>query len=140
MLKKCGGCGSAILKALIEVQDKNNNHGLLCKKCAKEYNKLLQPESIRRFWMCGACQFRILAGTRIDAQVDPESRCPNCGTDVNLSLVNLNNDLSIKSGILGEPVEWKQKGDENEYLRIQQKEEIKSKRNQIQKKSKLKIF
>lgn len=103
LFSKCGGCGAD--QALEMVRDKNNNRGYLCQSCRSEYQGLLQPDSIRRFWMCGGCGFRILAGTRIDAEVDPESRCPNCGADVNATLVNLNNDRPVESGILGEPLE-----------------------------------
>lgn len=102
---RCGGCGSRELLSLEVVKDKNNNRGYLCSSCKKEYGRLLQPESIRRFWMCGACGFRILAGTKIDAAVDPESKCPNCGGNVNSTLVNLSDDRPVKSGLIGEPMD-----------------------------------
>jgi DNA-directed RNA polymerase subunit RPC12/RpoP len=106
MLKKCGGCGSSNAKDLHEVRDKNGNHGFLCSTCKKEYGHLLQPDSIRRFWMCGACEYRILAGTKIDAKVDELlNACPNCGENVLDTLVNLSNDRPIGSGIFGEPLE-----------------------------------
>lgn len=104
LLKKCGGCGNDLASALEIVRDKNNNRGFLCSSCKREYAPLLKPDSIRRFWMCGACGFRILAGTKVDAQVDPHSKCPKCGADVNSSLVNLNNDRPVKSGMFGEPL------------------------------------
>ena len=104
MLKKCGGCGADEAAGIEEVRDKNGNRGYLCSSCKREYARLLEPDSTRRFWMCGDCQFRILAGTRIDAEVDPESRCPHCGADVNATLVNLKNDLPVQSGMLGEPL------------------------------------
>jgi hypothetical protein len=53
--------------------------------------------------MCGECGFRILAGTKIDAEVDPRSLCPHCGADVNFSLVNLKDDKPVKSDIFGHP-------------------------------------
>jgi len=105
LLEKCGGCGSSEVPSLELVRDKNNNRGYLCSSCKNEYARLLQPDSIRRFWMCGACGFRILAGTRIDAEVDPEGKCPNCSADVNASLVNLSDDRPVKSGIIGEPLD-----------------------------------
>ena len=104
LLQKCGGCGSDQSSALEVARDKNNNRGYLCSSCKREYAPLLKPDSIRRFWMCGACGFRMLAGTKIDAEVDPQSKCPKCGADVNSSLVNLSNDRPVKSGIFGEPV------------------------------------
>ena len=104
-LRKCGGCGSESSADLQITHDKKNNDGYLCKSCQTEYARLLSPESIRNFWMCGACGFRILAGTNIDARVDERSECPKCGTDVNVSLVNLNNNRAIGRGIIGEPIE-----------------------------------
>lgn len=105
LLLKCGGCGSSLNQDADMVKDKNNNRGYLCSSCRQKYAKLLQPDSIRRFWMCGGCKFRILAGTEVDAKVDPQSMCPNCGEDVHSTLVNLNNDIPVKSGILGEPLD-----------------------------------
>ncbi len=105
LLPKCGGCGSDQSSALEVVRDKNNNRGYLCSSCQREYAALLKPDSIRRFWMCGACGFRILAGTKADAEVDPDSKCPQCGEDVNSSLVNLSDDRPVESGMFGEPVE-----------------------------------
>jgi DNA-directed RNA polymerase subunit RPC12/RpoP/molybdenum-dependent DNA-binding transcriptional regulator ModE len=105
LLEKCGGCGSNETSDLEVVRDKNNNRGYLCSSCKREYAALLKPDSIRRFWMCGACSFRILAGTKVDAAVDPHSKCPQCGADVNSSLVNLSNDQPVKSGMFGEPSE-----------------------------------
>lgn len=105
MLKKCGGCGSDVLAKLQEVRDKKGKRGYMCDSCVVEYDRLLKPESIRRFWMCGACEFRILAGTRVDAEVDPESKCPHCGANVNATLVNLSNDHPTESGIVGEPLD-----------------------------------
>ena len=56
--------------------------------------------------MCGVCGYRILAGTEIDGTVDRSgSPCPNCSTDVNVSLVNLSDDRPIGRGLIGEPVE-----------------------------------
>ena len=106
MLEKCGGCGNSNVKDLQEVQDKKRNHGFLCSSCKKEYKHLLELESIRRFWMCGACEYRILAGTKIDANVDElNNECPNCKKNVNITLVNLCNDHPIESGIIGEPLD-----------------------------------
>lgn len=105
LLAKCGGCGSTQTSDMEVVRDKNNNRGYLCSTCKREYAALLKSDSIRRFWMCGACNFRILAGTKVDAEVDPHSKCPQCGADVNSSLVNLSNDQPVKSGMFGEPVE-----------------------------------
>ena len=105
LLAKCGGCGSDNSSDLEVVRDKNNNQGYLCSSCKREYAALLKRDSIRRFWMCGVCSFRILAGTKVDAEVDPHSKCPKCGADVNSSLVNLSNDSPVKSGMFGEPVE-----------------------------------
>jgi hypothetical protein len=102
---KCGGCGSDNAVDLQIVRDKNNNQGFLCSSCRRAYASLLTPGSIRRFWMCGACGYRILAGTRIDAAVGPESRCPSCGADVNSTLVNLSNDRPVASGQFGQPFE-----------------------------------
>ena len=105
ILKKCGGCGNKKRFSLSKVRDKMNNLGYLCSPCKKEYHHLLQQESSKRFWMCGECRFRILAGTRIDAQVDPESKCPNCGSDVNLTLVNLKENQPVGSDALGHPID-----------------------------------
>jgi DNA-directed RNA polymerase subunit RPC12/RpoP len=105
ILKKCGGCGTAEANALIEVIDKNQNRGYLCAGCRKKYGHLLQPSSNKRFWMCGDCGFRILAGTTIDAAVDPHSLCPNCQADVNASLVNLSGDKPVKTDMFGHPVD-----------------------------------
>ena len=105
MLEKCGGCGNDNVAGLEEVRDKNENRGYLCASCMQEYAHLLKPDSIRRFWMCGACKFRILAGTKVDAEVDPESKCPQCGSNVNDTLVNLSNDQPVQSGIIGEPLD-----------------------------------
>lgn len=105
LLPKCGGCGSGRSEQLVIVRDKNMNRGVLCLSCKREYANLLKPDSVRRFWLCKGCNFRILAGTKIDAEVDPHNQCPKCGEDVNLSLVNLNNDHPVESGILGQPVE-----------------------------------
>lgn len=101
----CGGCGA--FRATLElVRDKKQNRGYLCRECQTKYARLLQPESVRNFWMCGACGFRVLAGTNVDAQVDENgNRCPHCSTDVNFSLVNLSGDHAIGSGLIGEPVE-----------------------------------
>lgn len=104
LLEKCGGCGTSEASELALVRDKNDNRGFLCASCRSEYEHLLQPDSIRRLWMCSQCHFRILAGTRIDDVVDPEGRCPNCSANVNLSLVNLSNDRPVKSGVMGEPL------------------------------------
>ena len=101
---KCGGCGSDNAPSLQIVKDKNNNQGFLCPSCRREYAGLLSAGSIRRFWMCGACGYRILAGTKIDDAVGPESRCPNCGADVNSTLVNLNKDRPVASGQFGQPL------------------------------------
>ena len=105
ILLRCGGCGSQELARLEVVLDKNNNRGILCESCIREYLPLLRAGSDRRFWQCAQCTFRILAGTRIDAAVNPESKCPHCGADVNVSLVNLNNDRPVASGMIGEPLE-----------------------------------
>ena len=104
VLRKCGGCGSDDAGSLELVKDKNHNHGYLCPRCRSEYESLLLPDSIRRFWMCGDCHFRILAGTRIDAEVDPDSTCPHCGANVTVSLVNLDNDRPTENGLMGEPL------------------------------------
>jgi protein-arginine kinase activator protein McsA len=106
MLKKCGGCGNRDAKDLQEVRDKKKNRGFLCDACKKEYGHLLKPDSIRRFWMCKACGYRILAGTKIDAKVDElNGKCPNCGGNINITLVNLSNDRPVESGIIGEPLD-----------------------------------
>ncbi len=56
--------------------------------------------------MCGACGYRVLAGSAIDATVDTSGNaCPCCGADVNVSLVNLSNDRPIGRGLIGEPVD-----------------------------------
>lgn len=104
-LSKCGGCGD-FRPDLELVRDKKGNRGYLCRRCKAEYGRLLTPDSIRNFWMCSACGFRVLAGTQIDAAVDENNnRCPECGADVNLSLVNLSGDRPIGRGLIGEPVE-----------------------------------
>lgn len=105
ILKKCGGCGNEHPDDLRSVRDKKQNDGYLCRACQEKYAHLLEPTSPRRFWMCGGCGFRILAGTAIDAAVDPESRCPNCQTDVNFSLVNLSGNRPVKTDIFGHPVD-----------------------------------
>jgi ssDNA-binding Zn-finger/Zn-ribbon topoisomerase 1 len=106
MQKRCGGCGSDVAGTLRPVKDKKQNSGFLCAACEEEYGGLLGPDSIRNFWMCGACAFRVLAGTRIDAKVDElNGKCPSCGADVNATLVNLKGDRRIASGIIGEPLE-----------------------------------
>ena len=106
MLKKCGGCGDGDAKNLQEVRDKKKNFGFLCRSCKNEYGHLLEPDSIRRFWMCGACKYRILAGTKIDVKADElDNACPNCGEDVNITLVNLSNNRPVDSGIIGEPLD-----------------------------------
>jgi DNA-directed RNA polymerase subunit RPC12/RpoP len=103
ILKKCGGCGMDDPGLIDQVLDKNQNRGYLCRSCRRTYGHLLQRDSNRRFWMCGECGFRILAGTKIDAEVDPRSLCPHCGADVNFSLVNLKDDKPVKSDIFGHP-------------------------------------
>lgn len=104
-LPHCGGCGG-FLPDLQLVRDKKSNRGYLCKSCLPKYEHLLKPDSIRNFWMCGACGLRVLAGTRVDALVDENgAHCPNCGADVNLSLVNLSADRAVGRGLIGEPVE-----------------------------------
>jgi DNA-directed RNA polymerase subunit RPC12/RpoP len=101
----CGGCGE-FRPDLQPVTDKKGNRGYLCKPCFASYERLLKPDSIRNFWMCGACGFRVLAGTSIDAVVDENGgKCPDCSADVNLSLVNLSKDRPIGRGVIGEPVE-----------------------------------
>ena len=103
-LQKCGGCGAA--SDLQIVADKRQNHGFLCPPCSSTYQRLLEPDSIKSFWGCGACGFRILAGTTVDGEVDRNgSRCPHCGADVNSTLVNLSHDAPIGTGIMGEPIE-----------------------------------
>jgi hypothetical protein len=102
---KCGGCGREPPTRLELVADKKGNHGYLCAACASGYAKLLRPDSVRNFWMCGACGFRVLAGTEVDASVDErDNACPCCDADVNLTLVNLSGDRPIASGMFGEPV------------------------------------
>ena len=101
---KCGGCGSDSDAEIQIVRDKKDNQGFLCASCRREYASLLTPSSIRRFWMCGACGYRILAGTKIDSAVGPNSRCPNCSADVNSTLVNLSNDRPVASGQFGQPI------------------------------------
>jgi hypothetical protein len=102
---KCGGCGAEPLDLSL-VFYKKRNSGFLCKSCSTAYSTLLQPSSIRNFWMCGICGYRILAGTAIDAAVDKNGgRCPNCTTDVNLSLVNLRANQPTGRGIVGEPMD-----------------------------------
>jgi len=101
---KCGGCGE--LSNLRLICDKKSNHGYLCRECLAKYGNLLKPESPCNFWMCGACGYRILAGTKIDASVDqPGNPCPNCRSDVNFSLVNLSGDQPVDRGLIGEPLE-----------------------------------
>lgn len=101
---KCGGCGSESA-ALKPVQDKKNNRGYLCPTCVGRYEGLLSPESVRNFWMCGVCGYRVLAGTDADASVDQRGNpCPNCKSDVNITLVNLSGDQPIGRGLIGEPV------------------------------------
>lgn len=102
---QCGGCGELVAH-LDLVCDKKGNHGYLCRSCAMKYKTLLDPGSVRNFWMCGVCGYRVLAGTEIDGKVDqPGSPCPQCGTDVNISLVNLNRDRPTGRGIIGEPLD-----------------------------------
>ena len=102
---KCGGCGEE-LSTLRLVSDKKGNHGYLCPVCLTKYDRLLKPDSIRNFWMCGVCGYRVLAGTQIDASVDQlGSPCPQCNTDVNISLVNLSGDQPVGRGLIGEPLE-----------------------------------
>ena len=105
MLRRCGGCGKRNSSLLRVVTDRKGNRGYLCAERLPEYARLLEPQSIRRFWMCGSCHFRILAGTRIDAEVDPESKCPHCGANVNATLVNLSGDRPVASGVIGEPLD-----------------------------------
>ena len=107
ILKKCGGCGSMDENNLQLVYDKKKNRGYLCKFCNKKFEDLLMPDSIRNFWMCNACKYRVLAGTEIDAKVDTEynEKCPHCGEEILNTLVNLHNDHIIDSGIFGEPLE-----------------------------------
>ena len=101
----CGGCG-AFSPTLQLVRDKKQNRGYLCRECRTKYARLLQPDSVRNFWMCAACGFRVLAGTSVDALVDENgNRCPQCSADVNSSLVNLSGDRAIGRGLIGEPVE-----------------------------------
>jgi DNA-directed RNA polymerase subunit RPC12/RpoP len=103
-LKKCGGCGNNNVTKRDLIQDKNNNRGYLCKSCKTNYKHLLQPDSTKRFWMCGNCSFRILASTKVDSKVDINSKCPNCNADVNKSLVNLSEDKPVNSDIFGHPI------------------------------------
>ena len=101
---KCGGCGEGVAP-LEPVSDKKGNRGFLCQSCLAKYGELLRADSIRNFWMCAVCGYRVLAGTEIDREVDgPGNPCPQCGTDVNISLVNLDQDRPTASGYMGEPL------------------------------------
>ena len=103
---KCGGCGETSKESLLRAEDKKRNSGYLCAACGTRYAALLQPASIRNFWLCGACGFRVLAGTEVDAKVDAlGSRCPHCSADVNFSLVNISDNRPVGRGLVGEPVE-----------------------------------
>ena len=103
---KCGGCGGEPPTEIEMAVDKKGNHGYLCAACSSRYAELLQPDSVRNFWMCGACGFRVLAGTEIDAAVDErDNACPNCDSDVSLTLVNLKADQPVGSGLVGEPLD-----------------------------------
>jgi DNA-directed RNA polymerase subunit RPC12/RpoP len=103
---KCGGCGEEPPTELGLAEDKKGNHGYLCAACSGEYADLLRPDSVRNFWMCGACGFRVLAGTDIDAAVDERGNaCPNCDSDISLTLVNLKADHPVGSGLIGEPLD-----------------------------------
>lgn len=104
LLLRCGGCGNSESALLEVVLDKNSNRGALCRDCVREYLHLLRSGSSRRFWQCGKCGFRALAGTKLDAAVDSDSRCPNCRADLNVSLLNLANDHVVASGAIGEPL------------------------------------
>ena len=102
---KCGGCGTESPDLRL-IRDKKSNSGYLCLACSSKYKGLLQPDSPRNFWMCGVCGYRVLAGTQIDSSVDQAGNaCPNCRSDVNISLVNLNCDRPVGRGLVGEPVE-----------------------------------
>jgi len=102
---KCGGCGKEPPTRLELVADKKGNHGYLCAACAIRYAELLRPDSVRNFWMCGACGFRVLAGSEVDASVDArDNACPCCDADVGVTLVNLAGDRPTGSGLFGEPV------------------------------------
>lgn len=81
VLRKCGGCGSGVSESLELVHDKKQNRGYLCRSCKSRYASLLQPDSIRNFWMCDRCKFRVLANTDVDARIDEAAgnRCPHCG-------------------------------------------------------------
>lgn len=104
-LPKCGGCGSESAKLQI-VRDKKGNRGYLCPSCSEQYKQLLTPDSIRNFWMCGVCGYRVLTGTDADASVDQSGNpCPNCTADVNISLVNLSGDRPVGRGLIGEPAD-----------------------------------
>jgi len=106
ILLKCGGCGNENPHELKLVFDKKKNRGYLCNSCFKKYKKFLEPDSIRNYWMCGNCNFRILAGTDMDLKVDDlDNKCPNCRKDLTDILINLKNDKVIDSGIFGEPLE-----------------------------------
>lgn len=107
ILKKCGGCGTEKTNVLLLVFDKKKNRGYLCRSCNEKYRQLLNPDSVRNFWMCSKCHYRVLAGTEIDAKVDYEynEQCPYCNAKLLNTLVNLNNDSIIESGIIGEPLE-----------------------------------
>ena len=103
---KCGGCGKEPPTDLEVTVDKKGNHGYLCADCSRRYAELLQPDSIRNFWMCCACGYRVLAGTEIDASVDEQDNaCPCCTSDVSVTLTNLQGDAPIFRGITGEPVD-----------------------------------
>lgn len=104
MLSKCGGCGAR--SPLEVVRDKKQNRGYLCAPCRRRFAPLLAPDSIRNFWMRGACGYRVLAGTEIDARVDEIGGCcPHCNANLNFGLVNLSGDRPILSGVIGEPLE-----------------------------------
>lgn len=107
-LEKCGGCGNGSKSTNLQiVLDKKSNKGYLCPACIEEYSSLLQPGSIRNFWMCGKCEFRVLASTAIDMKVDEiGGKCPHCGVILtNALVINLNQNMPIKSGIISEPLE-----------------------------------
>ena len=104
LLARCGGCAGPT-EGLEIVHDKKGSRGLLCGFCKTEYAEKLTPDSPSNFWMCGACNYRVLAGTRADIMVDENhNRCPNCSADVNLSLVNLSNDEPVGSDMFGSPL------------------------------------
>jgi len=94
-LQRCGSCGGTT--KLVIRNDNKGNRGCLCTQCDKEYQQWLSMKISNVFWMCGICGLRVVSSSKLDAEVDRRGNvCPECGTSLKVSLLNLRNDRAVQ--------------------------------------------